>query len=349
MATGCDAWILPTLSTDALEHASEWNALINVMDGGTPTDFENSVYCRVRNVGDQQAPNVQLQFEYARVGTGGGAWVWVGSSSSIRSGSSIRSSPSSERNTPAFRSVGTTSQSVLTGSRSVREGQRMLSTLAARTGASAGDNLAEIAQLAFDFARVTYRVRDLLPEQLIVALPQALRRFLDRIRTHAQFRGSVGISRFGLARHQKVLEALEQGAFACFLEFLAEALEDLVEQRQSPTPLEKPVRAVVVRRFQLVPFRRGVRIQRKRNLARASLDRAGVIALVSEVVIQAGQQKRAKATATVFHPFQCIMLQQLKKEALSEILRVLVSRAASSNVGIKRIPVSAAERFERGG
>ncbi len=25
-ATGCDAWILPTLSTDALEHASEWNA-----------------------------------------------------------------------------------------------------------------------------------------------------------------------------------------------------------------------------------------------------------------------------------------------------------------------------------
>lgn len=57
--------------------ASEWNALINVMDGGTPTDFENSVYCRVRNVGDQQAPNVQLQFEYARVGTGGGAWLPV--------------------------------------------------------------------------------------------------------------------------------------------------------------------------------------------------------------------------------------------------------------------------------
>jgi methylase of polypeptide subunit release factors len=25
-ATGCDAWVLPTLSTDALEHAAEWNA-----------------------------------------------------------------------------------------------------------------------------------------------------------------------------------------------------------------------------------------------------------------------------------------------------------------------------------
>src|SRR5262249_4440483 len=25
-ATGCDAWVLPTLATDALEHAAEWNS-----------------------------------------------------------------------------------------------------------------------------------------------------------------------------------------------------------------------------------------------------------------------------------------------------------------------------------
>src|SRR5262249_1757439 len=38
---------------------SEWNAQINVMDGGMPTQFENNVYFRARNVGDQQANNVQ--------------------------------------------------------------------------------------------------------------------------------------------------------------------------------------------------------------------------------------------------------------------------------------------------
>jgi Zn-dependent metalloprotease len=57
--------------------ASEWNALINVLDGGTPTDFENTVYCRVRNVGDQLASNVQIQFFYAKAGTAITTWLPV--------------------------------------------------------------------------------------------------------------------------------------------------------------------------------------------------------------------------------------------------------------------------------
>lgn len=54
---------------------SEWNAIINVDDGsGSPTDFENLVYCRVRNVGDQQANNITITFEYAKAGTAPVAW-----------------------------------------------------------------------------------------------------------------------------------------------------------------------------------------------------------------------------------------------------------------------------------
>lgn len=55
--------------------ASEWNALINVLDNGTPTDYENKVYCRVRNVGTANARNVQVSFEYAKVATGGSTWL----------------------------------------------------------------------------------------------------------------------------------------------------------------------------------------------------------------------------------------------------------------------------------
>ena len=55
--------------------ASEWNALINVMDGGSPTQFENLVYFRVRNVGDQPANNVQVQFEYTKITAGGATWL----------------------------------------------------------------------------------------------------------------------------------------------------------------------------------------------------------------------------------------------------------------------------------
>jgi hypothetical protein len=56
---------------------SEWNALVNIDDGGTPTDFENTVYCRVRNVGDQAANNVQVTFEYARISSAGVTWLTV--------------------------------------------------------------------------------------------------------------------------------------------------------------------------------------------------------------------------------------------------------------------------------
>jgi len=49
---------------------SEWNALINITDSmGNPTQYENTVYCRIRNVGDQAAQNVQVKFYYAKVGT----------------------------------------------------------------------------------------------------------------------------------------------------------------------------------------------------------------------------------------------------------------------------------------
>jgi len=54
--------------------SSEWNALINVNTPTGPTDFENMIYCRVRNVGDQPAEDVQVQFEYAKAGTGVTTW-----------------------------------------------------------------------------------------------------------------------------------------------------------------------------------------------------------------------------------------------------------------------------------
>jgi Zn-dependent metalloprotease len=56
---------------------SGWNALINVVDPATgqPTDFENTVYCRVRNVGDQQANDVTVTFDYAKAGTA--TWTWL--------------------------------------------------------------------------------------------------------------------------------------------------------------------------------------------------------------------------------------------------------------------------------
>lgn len=53
--------------------ASEWNAIVNA-EGSTMV-FENSVYCRVRNVGDQTANGVSISFEYAKHGTAPVVWL----------------------------------------------------------------------------------------------------------------------------------------------------------------------------------------------------------------------------------------------------------------------------------
>ena len=58
--------------------ASEWNAVVDGLDAsGSPTGFENSVYCRVRNVGDSDAQNVRVTFFYARMGTNPTGWTPV--------------------------------------------------------------------------------------------------------------------------------------------------------------------------------------------------------------------------------------------------------------------------------
>jgi hypothetical protein len=74
----CPDWASVDLFVNNDGVTSEWNALINVLDaGGNPTHFENTVYCRIRNVGDLPAPNVVASFFYAKIGTAPVTWLPV--------------------------------------------------------------------------------------------------------------------------------------------------------------------------------------------------------------------------------------------------------------------------------
>jgi Zn-dependent metalloprotease len=52
--------------------SSDWNAIIN--SGIGDVDFENAVYCRVRNIGQLAATDVVVDFEYAKHGTAPVFW-----------------------------------------------------------------------------------------------------------------------------------------------------------------------------------------------------------------------------------------------------------------------------------
>ena len=54
---------------------SEWNAIINLSKiRGDATQFENNVFCRVRNIGDQDAFDVEVKFYFAKLGTAVTKW-----------------------------------------------------------------------------------------------------------------------------------------------------------------------------------------------------------------------------------------------------------------------------------
>lgn len=56
-----------------------WNALINVdTPGGGSTGFENHVYCRVRNVGDEIARNVKVKVSYTKASAAPVDWIEIG-------------------------------------------------------------------------------------------------------------------------------------------------------------------------------------------------------------------------------------------------------------------------------
>jgi Zn-dependent metalloprotease len=55
---------------------SSWRALINIVDGGVPTQFENNVFVRVRNIGDQEATDIVVELEYAKIALDGGISAW---------------------------------------------------------------------------------------------------------------------------------------------------------------------------------------------------------------------------------------------------------------------------------
>jgi hypothetical protein len=87
---------------------SDWNAQVNT---GT-SDFENQVYCRVRNIGDAPATGVSVAFHYAKIGSAPTGWLPMvdknGATQSLTIGTLASGSatfPDSQQNSPPATSM----------------------------------------------------------------------------------------------------------------------------------------------------------------------------------------------------------------------------------------------------
>src|SRR5207244_13349746 len=107
------------------------------------------------------------------------------------------------------------------------------------------------------------------------------------------------------------------------------------------------VRTQVVRRINLIACVGAVPVERERRRAAAALLALGAVPFVREEVFQRGEDEGAKFPLLAAEPFEVIPGEESGEEALRQVFGVLTGVAVPSNVGVKRIPISAAQFLER--
>ena len=143
------------------------------------------------------------------------------------------------------------------------------------------------------------------------------------------------------------MQALEQFALARIGEFLSEPGQHLVEQRHGPAVLENFLWTALVHRFEPVAFLRRLRIERENLAPAAPLLSIRAVPYVGHVVIERGEQEGAELAFLPLDALNGSPFEQLSKKSLGQVLRVLLAVAASLQICVNGIPVSAAEFFER--
>src|SRR5207249_11246788 len=123
---------------------------------------------------------------------------------------------------------------------------------------------------------------------------------------------------------------------------VAQAPDDPFEQGDGPGPVVEFVRTQVVRGINLIARVGALPIERERRHAAAALLALCAVPLVGEEMLQRGQQEGAELALLTAEPFEVIPFEESGEEALRQVLGVLAPVAVPANVGVKRIPISAA-------
>src|SRR5829696_7179670 len=79
-----------------------------------------------------------------------------------------------------------------------------------------------------------------------------------------------------------------------------------------------------------------------------SLLSANVPPLVGSEMLECGEQKRSESPLVAIHGAQVTLFQKPREESLGQVFRVMLRETASSDERVERIPVRAAEFFQRG-
>ena len=125
--------------------------------------------------------------------------------------------------------------------------------------------------------------------------------------------------------------------------FGLESGQYLVQERQGPLLLEKPLGCQRVGQFQAVTGLGFHPLQRHDPLSAASFLGLGTVILVGQEAFYRHQKKGAEPSFLAVGGCQKVLFQQPREELLGQILGFRGRVAATTDEGVKRIPVNAAE------
>ena len=185
-------------------------------------------------------------------------------------------------------------------------------------------------------------------EKSAVALAQAMNRDFDGRGTHVELSGEFGL-RGGAAGHHVVFELAKLVGLASVDAFAFEAREDFFQNGQGPAAFEDFFRGCVVARFEEITRFSGLFIEGNDLRSAAAFLGAQAVPFVRKEMFERGKQERTEFAARRIDLREIIFLEEAREEGLGEILRVVRRETFAPDVGVKRIPIFAAEIFQRGG
>src|SRR5262249_3656352 len=160
---------------------------------------------------------------------------------------------------------------------------------------------------------------------------------------HAKPASNLRVGRSTRRPRLKILQEIEKGAASAFHVLLPQPVQRHLKNGLSPAPFENLIGGKMVRRFGQIRTFLGHLLQRERRSSPSAFLGAGLTALLLQKMLQQGQHEGAKFAALMPQMLEILALDEFQKKLLRQILGFSLLATFTSNEGIKRRPVGAAQ------
>src|SRR5713101_2080269 len=173
-----------------------------------------------------------------------------------------------------------------------------------------------------------------------------IERLFHRILCHAQFGSNFRLGGPALFANEEFFQLIEQRSIARGSVLSLESGEYLLQHRQRPAPLVKPISAQRFGELEIGDLRLEQFLQWDMRTALVPLNTAGALPLAGQEMFERHEQIRTQTSLLAADSLQTSSFKQTGEKFLDQILCVLWFNTLASDKSVERSPISSAKYFE---